>query len=603
MDGLNLELRPGLNTIIGPRGSGKTSIIELIRFALGVQSADEGINRKAEDLAAGILESGRVTVYVTSGQQTVRVSRSPGQPVPEVATSFRRPLIFSQQEIERVGVDPVGRLRVLDALMADVDRRPEDERGLVAKVKSLTVEISRLRTEVGQLEDELSGFKEAKDEAAEAEAVQAKMLAEASEAAPEREALDELAEATAENMLRQKLIQQASKNVATWARDVARIADNPGLPSWPTEAGQPDLLAEHRVAFEKMNSSLEDLSGRAEQLVRALDKESGRLNESRVALDAAALEKRKRLDELESGAGAAAQKLARLRERLGELKALRVAQDEKKQRIQQLHDRRREVLNELDALREDRFSGRQRIGNELTKTLGPAVRIAVEKGAHAPSYSSAIQHAIRGSGMHAARLAPQLAKRFSPRELAERVEKNDAASIADRVGISTDRAQKLVGVLQQAGVEGIVTARIDDAVRMFLLDGGDYKPTPELSMGQRCTVVLSVLLAAGSLPLIVDQPEDHLDNAFVVETLVKALLPRKAKSQVIFTTHNPNIPVLGDAEEVVVLASDGKHGFVQCRGPLDDPDVVESITALMEGGREAFQRRARFYGLFGADLP
>jgi hypothetical protein len=97
--------------------------------------------------------------------------------------------------------------------------------------------------------------------------------------------------------------------------------------------------------------------------------------------------------------------------------------------------------------------------------------------------------------------------------------------------------------------------------------------------------------------LIVDQPEDHLDNAYVAGTLVQAIVKRRADSQLLFATHNANIPVLGNASRVFVLGSDGRRGFIKRCGPLDDPGIVEDISSLMEGGREAFAKRAAFYQL------
>jgi ABC-type cobalamin/Fe3+-siderophores transport system ATPase subunit len=130
---------------------------------------------------------------------------------------------------------------------------------------------------------------------------------------------------------------------------------------------------------------------------------------------------------------------------------------------------------------------------------------------------------------------------------------------------------------------------------MQLLDGSQYKPTPMLSTGQRCTVVLPILLRHDERPLIIDQPEDHLDNAYVVETLVHAISARSSESQIIVSTHNPNVPVLGNASQVTLLGSDGRRGFQRHTGPLHDPDVVEAITSVMEGGADAFERRAAFY--------
>jgi ABC-type cobalamin/Fe3+-siderophores transport system ATPase subunit len=144
-------------------------------------------------------------------------------------------------------------------------------------------------------------------------------------------------------------------------------------------------------------------------------------------------------------------------------------------------------------------------------------------------------------------------------------------------------------------VEQILTASIEDGITLSLLDGTEYKTTEQLSTGQRCTVVLPLLMKQQRASVIVDQPEDHLDNAFIVETLIKSIVKRKNQGQLIFSTHNANIPVLGGADLVVTLGSDGTRGFVRHAGALDSQPSIDAITTIMEGGIEAFQRRAEFY--------
>ena len=144
----------------------------------------------------------------------------------------------------------------------------------------------------------------------------------------------------------------------------------------------------------------------------------------------------------------------------------------------------------------------------------------------------------------------------------------------------------------------LLAAPVDDDIRLELLDGPEYKRSDQLSTGQRCTVVLPILLEQHDRILIMDQPEDHLDNAFITETVVKALRNRGLSQQSLIATHNANIPVLGDASAVIVMRSDGVNGFADPAGPLEDPEIVEAITDLMEGGREAFHKRAIFYGEF-----
>ena len=112
-------------------------------------------------------------------------------------------------------------------------------------------------------------------------------------------------------------------------------------------------------------------------------------------------------------------------------------------------------------------------------------------------------------------------------------------------------------------------------------------------------MVLPILLALPGETLIVDQPEDHLDNAFIASTLISAIRDRDSLAQTIFSSHNANIPVLGDAERVVVMESDGESGQVIANAGLEDSGIVLAISNLLEGGAEAFAKRATFYSATG----
>jgi ABC-type bacteriocin/lantibiotic exporter with double-glycine peptidase domain len=101
------------------------------------------------------------------------------------------------------------------------------------------------------------------------------------------------------------------------------------------------------------------------------------------------------------------------------------------------------------------------------------------------------------------------------------------------------------------------------------------------------------LLARTDNPLIIDQPEDNLDNHFIYETVVNSIQRLKGKRQMIFITHNANIPVLANADLVIVMNSDGKIGYVEKSGSVDE--CRNEIVDLLEGGREAFELRRERY--------
>lgn len=142
---------------------------------------------------------------------------------------------------------------------------------------------------------------------------------------------------------------------------------------------------------------------------------------------------------------------------------------------------------------------------------------------------------------------------------------------------------------------------LDDLPEIRLNDrpseaGTTARPLSELSPGQRCSAILPILLLTGDGPLIIDQPEDNLDNRLIRQVIVNILASMKLARQVIVATHNPNLPVLGDAEQCVILQATGRDdSIVMATGDLRSPLVAKYITDIMEGGREAFQYRQSIY--------
>jgi ATPase subunit of ABC transporter with duplicated ATPase domains len=277
------------------------------------------------------------------------------------------------------------------------------------------------------------------------------------------------------------------------------------------------------------------------------------------------------------------------------MEALKALVGQRLERAARVQKQRRTLLDELDALREARCAERQRIAKLLTNNLSPFIRVRIRQAAQVNEFVGAVINVLRGSGLRYNELAKAIVVTMTPRELIEAVEANDVQFISKSAKISLDRAERITAQLRAAGSENIISVALEDAVDFELLDGADFKPMDSLSVGQRCTIVLSILLQNPDRVLIVDQPEDHLDNAFIVETLIGAIRKRSAEGQILFSTHNANIPVLGEAVRVARLASNGRRGFVMHAEPLDHPKTVAAITGVMEGGIEAFRTRADFY--------
>ena len=116
-----------------------------------------------------------------------------------------------------------------------------------------------------------------------------------------------------------------------------------------------------------------------------------------------------------------------------------------------------------------------------------------------------------------------------------------------------------------------------------------------LSEGQRNTVLLNLMLARGTGPIVIDQPEDELDSSFIYKTLVKDLRATKNKRQLIVATHNANLPVNGDAEFIYALEARDGRGRILAEGGLDRAEVAAAVLDIMEGSEQAFKRRGEKY--------
>jgi energy-coupling factor transporter ATP-binding protein EcfA2 len=140
-----------------------------------------------------------------------------------------------------------------------------------------------------------------------------------------------------------------------------------------------------------------------------------------------------------------------------------------------------------------------------------------------------------------------------------------------------------------------VTKKIETPGRSPQYIPRDFK---RLSLGQQQSVLLALMLTSeNKSPLIVDQPEDNLDSEFIYKTLVPVIRDAKERRQIIVVTHNANIAVLGDAEQIVVLKATNDKGTIVARGSIDEPITNKAACAILEGSPEAFERRGRIYGI------
>ncbi|WP_407857419.1 Spaf_1101 family AAA-like ATPase [Enterococcus hailinensis] len=127
-----------------------------------------------------------------------------------------------------------------------------------------------------------------------------------------------------------------------------------------------------------------------------------------------------------------------------------------------------------------------------------------------------------------------------------------------------------------------------------------WKKVSDLSMGQKVVALLNFILAYNNFigdttPLVIDQPEDNLDNVYIYDNLVKKLREIKGTRQIIVATHNSTIVMNSGAEQVFVLKSDSDHGWLDKAGFSGDRHIKKEVINILEGGPEAYKRKVSMY--------
>jgi ABC-type histidine transport system ATPase subunit len=197
--------------------------------------------------------------------------------------------------------------------------------------------------------------------------------------------------------------------------------------------------------------------------------------------------------------------------------------------------------------------------------------------------------------------AVQFCSKITPVDLAELVLANDAEAIADSTGVHVDWATQICQKLRFYGILHTLEIMWKPPCPLITVltkaTPPNRIPVNQLSDGQKHTIMLTIaMLAESNIPLVIDQPEDDLDNAFIFNAVVRVLRTIKERRQVILVTHNANIAVLGDAELLLPMKRNGDCGEVFDFGSVDRTETKEAALNILEGGEIAFQRRREIYG-------
>ncbi|MGD0076594.1 MAG: AAA family ATPase, partial [Candidatus Binataceae bacterium] len=261
---------------------------------------------------------------------------------------------------------------------------------------------------------------------------------------------------------------------------------------------------------------------------------------------------------------------------------------------------RTKLLNRLEEIARQKSRTVEEAARTLNKTLSGRVRLVVEPLADKDAVIEWLRKLAQGANISGAQLEKIAAHPTTTVAKAIREGAASLTSLGCAPSVATKLLERFNPKLLREFEELPTPDRISAEVNLGVGATDTWKPVSSVSPGQRATALLALVLLSSGEPLIIDQPEDDLDNQHIYEDIVRVLAEVCQNRQVIVATHNANIPVLGDAELVVALNADADRSRVEAIGGFEDSDVASYARRVLEGGEDAFRARQRRYRSYSA---
>lgn len=611
LDGCGLPFNENLNVLVGGRGTGKSTIIESLRCVLGFEPLGPDAKKMHDGIVSHVLKNGtRISLLVrvhSPAKRDYLIERTiPNAPVVKDDLGNVLPLkpvdvipraqVFGQHEISELTKDPEKLTRLLDRFIGTDDASKVAKSDLAQKLAASREQIVRLAKKHGQLEEKLAALPKLEE-----------TLKRFQEAGLEEKLKDKSQLVREEQILKttdERI--RAIRDLVTTLRaaiplDKAYLAatKKEDLPAAETFEPLEGILTELEAAVEAATQGLEQAAGVAE--AKSSEVRSN-WDERRKTVEAVY---EKILRELQkSKSNVDGEEFIRLRRQSEALKPLRVELAQVAKQLTDARDHRRGLIVEWEDAKAEEFRALEKAAKKVTRRLEKRVRVRVTFSAVRDGLISLLKERPGGRLKEA---LDTLAEKpdLSLSELANKA-RAGKDELVTAYGLLPAQAERLAQAddsvwmeVEELDLPATTTIELNVAP-----EGSEasWHKLEDLSTGQKATAVLLLLLLDSDAPLVVDQPEDDLDNRFITESIVPRMKEEKRRRQFIFATHNANIPVLGDAELIIGMSAKGESGDGQAAlsekhmGSIDARGVRELVEEVLEGGRRAFELRRKKYG-------
>ncbi len=587
LDGTKIDFSPELNNLIGIRGSGKSSVLEILRYTLGIPLSHIAVDPKYKDgLIENVLKSGGKSIVkiMNRHKEEYRIEKIYGQkediykedilqPSISIEAIFDHPVYFGQKDLSNKDADFEADLiqRLIGTRLKGIQNRIEQKK---REIENVISEIKKLRN-----------LKELKKET------------------------DTLIQNSKHKLeiFKQKGIEQKLQQQTLFDSDISKLtqAEN-SVKSYLSEFTS--IISNHDYFFQQEITGSEingELFDEAKTLMQGLKVEFEKLKTIQKTSIQILQKIKEVIAKINTKKEGLKEEFAKIKREINtetinpdnflnlnrqietaQLKLKEIEKSEKKR--SELQASLLERLIELDNLWLEEFNVLHKEVERINEADSKLSIEVVFKGRR-DKFTDKIKQIFRGSGIR------------------EAAYMEIESTYKDFIQIYRD-SSRLANILSENHVvdfkrrfneslEDLLTFKVENKI-IIQYNG---KSLDKHSLGQRASALILFLLAQKENDvLVIDQPEDDLDNQTIYDEVIKELKKIKGNMQFIFATHNANIPVLGDSEKVVACSYDEKKITVHS-GTIDNHQTQRFIVDIMEGGDEAFNRRKNIYSIWNIE--
>ena len=599
--GVRFEFHGGLNCVVGGKGTGKSTVIELLRYAFDDVSQFDLIRddhvSKVEKLVG---DGGCITVeYLDSDGVTKSVRREvqPWATTREIRDANGNesaletaPAFFSQGELVLVASSTVAQLDLLDRTL-DLVSETRREAKAISNLKVNASQLIAERQKLEQLESEINHPERGQGPTEQRHRHYSEVLKE--------EVLREFPKWEAE----QKHLSELRESIETFRAEA--------LTALETIDGNALRVPAPDSPNRKKLESLGDLSDPAntgvteakQAITRAMDSALKKVDDVAAELKPGFITQKNKHDDAlrlmgEDSVRKANAQFRNLQNRLETLRKQQAELAKVEGKIASLVSARENIHEDLKGARRSRWNKRNEKAAAYQGKLSGLLHVDVTYLGDRQAYAIALKELCKGARASDPAIT-LVSEKVAPSALVRLVEKGDGNGLATAAGISEDVASRMISYAESKGYSELLDLEIVDlpdkpSIR-YQVDRSTQRQLNALSTGQKGTVIISLAMIEGWNPLVIDHPEEPLDTQSIYGQVVQKLRETKEARQFVFTTHNANVAVGADAELNHILEATAEKGKIVASGGIADNATNRLLLIHLEGGQEALDLRVRKY--------